>query len=310
MYKDHKKLLSCFNTHKRHSGSIKDLFSQFLGDNIEGNKFLKSRKIDKLFLRESSGNTRGLLADYEENNLNENVDESTVDDDQMVLDLISRYLNGLDGHSRSNRFKIKSMLVLFLCRRIAYKYDRLEINSNTTRKLLEDAYNRLVGSKVEILSQLHQSIIDCVIGGSKYKPIDNSYKSIVSRFMIPHDELDAIDAVNELEPDVEVTETSDIKLALEELGYNILLIRNERLVTSKNFPYLSHDQRVLMRTIIKDYRTIYLRLHSKPNITLISELIGIDNDTVTRYKSKIAEELNNLAVGQSAISINQYLLNG
>lgn len=305
MYNDYRSLINCFSNNIKHDGSIKQMFSDMLSSQINGSRFIKDKVINQVFLRNGLHGSRTLLPDYE---LDQSAEiEDTVDDDQLVLNLISKYLNSLNSRNKSNRAKYLSTLVLFLMRKLSDKYYLLSLNSKSMNDLLVSSHDRIEGSKIEILNQLRISLLSSVLGGEEYVAINTEPQAIIDRFLEAHPDEDIFSELDD--EDEDITPTDSLNSLIDQLGLRILLLRNERLCTKEKLPYLNSDQLAKMRVILKDYRSIYIRIHSTPSVVLLSELLGVSYNTVNKYKTIIAKELNNLSDNVSATQINNYLLN-
>lgn len=314
MYSDHPHLVKCFLNNRKQDGSIKSFFSDFmkshLGKTTKGKttKYGRELIVANIFYEGDPSKNRGLLKDFEESMTSGSDDMLRAEaDDQAVINLLNDYIDRLDLRRNENRFRLKTLMIIFLMRSFSNKYYKL-IMKKEYSDLLKDTYIGIYRAKCTIYTEMRDLILKAASGDLKKVPkLSSDVKFIVEHFMHSKTPIDPDFLLSV--PDEDEFEVQDnIVSTLKELGIALLTERRERIITSKNFPYLEPKQLAIISDIVKEYRAMWTRFTPFVNANILVEAIGISYNSYDNYKSKVSSELIKLSNQNSYEDITAYLL--
>lgn len=314
-YTDQKSLINNFSKQVKHQSdaSIKDFFLGFLGNRMAKTKYGSLKIVNDIFYvgdSHSSG-SKFQLADHEfpEYGISDTTTEVEIDDDGSTIALLNDYLQKLDYRREENRMRMFALYAIFLMRDFRFKYYLLKTGSDKYNKVFINIYQKLMSVKFNLLEELTETLMDCVIGDkpyvSKISKLDSD-KLIEAYSVIRDLDQDAmLDDMEEPEFDLDY---SDLTEAIKDLNFKLLSYRTNRLITKKNFPFLNSKKLALANKIVAEYRSVYIRFYPNANIQTICKLVGISQFTYDKYKKIVASELIALSQKSNYNDITLYLL--
>lgn len=313
MYSDHPHLVKCFLNNRKQDGSIKSFFTDFmknhLGKQGKTSKYGRERIVSEIFYEGDPSKNRSLLKDFEETLSPANDDFIRAEaDDQAVINLLNDYIKRLDLRKEANRFRLKTLMVIFLMRGFRNKYYKLEMKKEYS-ELLKSTVISIYRAQCTIYQEMRDTILKAANGEIKKAPkLKSDVKYLVEHYMNSKIAIDPDFMISALDEDEEIEVRDNIVDTLKDLGIAILTNRRERIITSKVFPYVDAKTLALISEVAKEYRTMWCKFTPFVNANILVEALGFSYSAYDSYKPKVANELIKLSNENSYEDITAYLL--